>query len=57
MEAFHVFSAVGYISAVAAFYWFPSANVSGGRRIAAHVVYVPTSAPDQSCQTDIKTCT
>lgn len=35
------------ISAVAAFYWFPSVNLRVGKRMAVNFVYVLTSATDQ----------
>lgn len=45
------------ISAVAAFHWFPSVDLRVGKRMAVNFVCVLTSATDQGCQTDIKTCT
>lgn len=45
------------ISSVADFHWFPSLNLTVGKRMAVNFVYVLTSATNQDCQTDIKTCT
>lgn len=44
-------------SAVTAFHWFRSVNLRAGKRMAVNFVYALTSATDQGCQTDIKTCT